>query len=61
MKWDVWIEDDLGDILEVGLMFVVFSCLDDDFLFVRSIINGLVFYLRIVLLKFKREFYEKIF
>lgn len=60
VKWDVRIEDDLGDTLEAGSMSAVFSCLDDDPPLVRSITNGSAFYLRIVSLKSKREFYEKI-
>ena len=60
VKWDVRIEDDLRDTLEAGSMSAVFSCLDDDPPLVRSITNGSAFYLRIVSLKSKREFYEKI-
>lgn len=60
MKWDVRIEDDLRDTLEASSMSAVFSCLDDDPPLVRSIINGSAFYLRIVSLRSKREFYEKI-
>ena len=60
VKWDVRIEDDLRNIVQAGSMSAVLSCLGDDPPLVRSITSDSAFYLRIVSLKSKREFNEKI-
>ena len=60
VKWDVRIEDDLRNTLQAGSMCAVLSSQGDDPPRVRSITNDSAFYLRIVSLKSKMEFYDKI-
>ena len=60
VKWDVRIEDDLRNTLQAGSMCAVLSNQGDDPPRVRSITNDSAFYLRIVSLKSKMEFYDKI-
>lgn len=60
MKWDVRIEDDLRNNLQAGSMSAVLSCPGDDPPLVRSITHDSTFYLRIVSLKSKMEFYDEI-
>ena len=58
VKWDVRIGDDISNTLEAGSMSAVLGGQEEAL--VRSIINDSAFYLRIVSLKSKMEFYDKI-
>ena len=60
VQWDVRIEDDLKNTLQAGVMSSDLRWLGDDPPLVKSITNDLAFYLRIVSLKTKMEFYDKI-
>lgn len=60
VKWDIRVEDELRNTLVVDSMSAVLGCLGDDPPLVRSITNDSTFYLRIVSLKSKMEFYDKI-
>lgn len=60
VKWDVRIQDDLRNIPVARSISAVLGCQEDDPPLVKSITNDSAFYLRIVSLKYKMEFYDKI-